>query len=106
MARIYLQGAIGNVFVGPTGHQHLRTIPINDEIPTVIDCPMCEKYLVKDFGGVYDPRSVPLTDRQIEDRERAKEDGDFAVAKAAQELARGALEVSKAKRARRAANEG
>lgn len=101
MSTIFLQGAITSVFVGPTGHTHGKSAAADDSVPFAIDCPPCEKYLVKDFGGVYDRRSVPLTDRQVDAREQAKEEGDFAVALAAKELARGALAVANGETQRR-----
>src|SRR5271157_5269517 len=101
---VYLPGSVTSVFVGQTNHQHLRSIPSDDNIPTAIKCDDCEKYLVRDFAGVYDKRAVPLTDRQIEDRQQAKEAGEFAVARAAEELARGSLEAVHRKRARAAAH--
>jgi hypothetical protein len=94
VSAVFLQGSITSVFVGPTGHTHGKSGPADDNVPFAIDCPPCEKYLVKEFGGVYDRRSVPLTDRQVDAREQAKEEGDFAVALAAKELARGALAVA------------
>jgi hypothetical protein len=101
VAAVFLQGAITSVFIGPTGHTHGKSAEANDEVPFAIDCPACEPTLVREFGAVYNRASVPLTDRQIEARERAKEEGDFAVASAAKELARGALAVSTGEVARR-----
>lgn len=83
---IYLQGCIGSVFIPQTRHNHTRSAPLDDDVPTAIKCQDCEPFLVK-LGGVYDPVAVPLTQRQIDARERAKEAGNSAVAEAAKALA-------------------
>jgi hypothetical protein len=84
---VYLQGSMGAVFVSATGHQHIRNIPANDDIPTKINCPECEPYLVRDFYGVYSAEQVPLTDRQVAAREQATREGNAAVSEAAKALA-------------------
>ncbi len=83
---VFLQGSIGSIFIPQTRHNHTRSAPLDDEVPTAIKCSDCEPYLVK-LGGVYDPAAVPLTQRQIDARERAKEAGNSAVAEAARALA-------------------
>jgi hypothetical protein len=101
VATVYLQGSVASVYVSPTGHTHGKSAPADDNIPFAIDCPPCESFLVRELGAVYDRRSVPLTDRQVDAREQAKEEGDFAVALAAKELARGALAAANGQTTRR-----
>jgi hypothetical protein len=83
---VFLQGAIGSIFIPQTRHNHTRSAPLDDDIPTAIKCSDCEPFLVK-LGGVYDPAAVPPTQRQLDARERAKEAGNSAVAEAAKALA-------------------
>ena len=101
MSAVFLQGAMTSVFVGATGHTHGKSGPADDNVPFAIDCGPCEKFLVKEFGAVYSRNAVPLTDRQVDAREQAKEEGDFAVAIAAKELARGALAAANGQTLRR-----
>ena len=84
---VYIQGCFGSVFIPETRHNHTRSAPLDDEIPTAIKCSDCEPYLVKNLGAVYDPSQVPPTQRQLDARERAKEAGNSAVAEAAKALA-------------------
>jgi uncharacterized membrane protein len=90
---VYLQGSIGAVYVSQTGHQHLRNIPPDDNIPTKINCPECEAYLVRDHGGVYSPEQVPLTDRQVAAQEKSTREGNAAVSEAAKVLAKNVTSV-------------
>jgi len=87
VTKVYLNRTTTSIFVGQTGHQHIRQEIPDGTTPFVINCQTCEPYLVKDFGGVFDPGQVPLTEKQIAERERAKEEGSSAVAKAAEALA-------------------
>jgi hypothetical protein len=85
---VYLQGSVGSVFVGPTGHNHKSSLAEpNDDVPFAVDCAECEPYLVKDFGAVYNRVLVPQTDRQIAAKEQATKDGNSAVSEAAKALA-------------------
>jgi hypothetical protein len=91
---VYLQGSIGSVFVGPTGHNHISSLAVpDDDVPFAINCAECEPYLVRNFGAVYNRSIVPLTDRQIEARERASREGGVAVQKAAEALAKSASSI-------------
>jgi len=87
VSTVLLQGSVGSIFVGQTGHQHIRSGPTNDEIPTKINCPECEPWLVRDFGGVYSEELIPPTDRQVKAREKAEKEGNAAVSEAAKALA-------------------
>ena len=87
MPPVYLAHTNQAVFVGPTGHQHIRSTSPDDERPTVINCVECEKYLVRDHGAVYSPDQVPLTEKQLERKDREQRDGNAAVAEAAKALA-------------------
>ena len=95
MSQVFLQGSIGSIFVHQTGHTHARSVPTDDDVPTSINCPECEPYLVKELGAVYKKELVPLTERQIEARERMKEEGNAAVSEAAKALAATASATSK-----------
>ncbi len=96
MSAIYTQHTITAIFVSQTGHHHVRAYTdeatFYGETPTSIECGACEPYLVKE-GWVYDPDLVPLTDRQIANRERLEREGNAAVAKAAEALATSATAV-------------
>jgi hypothetical protein len=87
VTRVYLQNSTQAIFVSETGHQHLRSASAEDERPTVINCPECEPYLVRDFAGVYSPEQVPLTQAQVAARERETREGNTAVSEAAKALA-------------------
>jgi hypothetical protein len=85
---VYLQGSVGSVFVGPTGHNHTSSLAKpDDDVPMAISCAACEPHLVRDFGAVYNRELVPLTDRQIEAQKRATREGNAAVSEAAKALA-------------------
>jgi hypothetical protein len=84
---VFLQGSVGSVFIPQTRHNHTRSAPLDDEVPTAIKCGDCEPFLVKNLGAVYDASQVPPTQRQLDARERAKEAGNSAVAEAAKALA-------------------
>jgi hypothetical protein len=84
---IYLQGAVTSIFVHQTEHNHIKSGAANDDVPFAINCPPCEPFLVRDFGAVYSKDIVPPTDRQVEARERMKEEGNAAVSEAAKALA-------------------
>ena len=87
MTTIYLQGAVTSIFVHQTEHNHIKSGAANDDVPFAINCPTCEPFLVRDFGAVYSKDIVPPTDRQVEARERMKEEGNAAVSEAAKALA-------------------
>ena len=99
MSTVYLQHRYHSIGVGPTGHNHTRAEPDDGETPTAIDCDVCAPYLVRDFGGVYNPDLVPLTDRQVAAREKADREGNSAVRQAAEAMARQATAVSRAEAA-------
>lgn|ERR1035437_2431233 len=86
MTAVYFPGSNGSIFVGQTGHPHVRSTPADDNTPTAIDCRECEPFLIK-LGGTYNKTQVPLTDRQEAARERMKEEGNAAVSEAAKALA-------------------
>jgi hypothetical protein len=92
MGTVFLQGSVTSIFVGQTGHQHLRSIAADDNVPTAINCPECEPYLLKE-GAVHDKRMVPLTDRQEAAKEEATREGGLAVRQAAEALATTASRV-------------
>jgi hypothetical protein len=93
LTTVYLQHVFTSIGVGPTGHQHVRAESADPNAPTAIDCDVCAPILVRDFGGVYDPDLVPLTDRQTASREKSDREGNAAVRMAAESLARSATAV-------------
>lgn len=89
MSAVYLMGSYRSVFVSETGHQHQRNDPpFPEDTPMAVDCPICERFLVRDFHGVYSREQVPLTDRQIASRAESDRQGGAAVHAAAEALAR------------------
>ena len=92
----YNQHTFTSVFIGPTGHQHDRDPKATDTEPTAIDCDVCAPYLASD-GWVFDPKLVPLTDRQIEEQEKRDREGAAAIRQAAAALADGLAESARKK---------
>jgi hypothetical protein len=87
MSTIYNQYVVTSVFVGQTGHTHVRVDdPKHPEVPTAIDCVSCEPFLVKE-GWVYSPDLVPLTDTQVRNQEKATREGGQVVRWAAEQMA-------------------
>lgn len=78
MTYAYAQHTITSVAVGPTGHTHDRSLPITDETPTVVECAACAPYLIRE-GWYANPELVPLTERQLKERERIEREGNLAV---------------------------
>lgn len=74
---LYNQHTFTAVFVSQTGHSHVRSGG-DDGTPMAIDCGACEPFLTKD-GWVYDPKLVPLTDRQMAEQERVSKQGNAAL---------------------------
>ena len=100
---VYNQHIFTAIFVGQTGHQHVRNASATDEAPTAIECVSCEPFLVKE-GWTHSPEQVPLTDRQVTERDRTEREGNMAVKQVAEALATtaaAALASGAAARARR-----
>jgi hypothetical protein len=96
MSTIYTQHSVSSVYVGPTGHQHVRAQDDDGHTPFALECAACEPYLVKE-GWVYDTELVPLTDTQQRAQERMEREGSIAVRQAAERLAdAAAAEITKA----------
>jgi len=75
---VYLQHTFYSIGIPETGHVHNRNAPPEDETPTAIDCDLCEPYLVKNAGAVYDTRLLPPTQAQAERAERESGQGSTA----------------------------
>lgn len=86
MTVLYNQHTITSIFVGQTGHQHTKAPGAPEMAPMAIDCAQCQPFLLRE-GWVVSPESVPLTDRQIREKERIEREGSLAVRQASEAMA-------------------
>lgn len=82
---VYNQYTYTSVFVGQTGHAHVKAEGAEARAPMAITCSACEPILVRE-GWVHAAELVPLTDVQEREKERAEREGNLAVRQAAEAL--------------------